>query len=57
MARFVISLFGRFSYKKHEFPSGQNRQKKQSEAVRFYKFGAQNTLLKTAFSAILPTGL
>jgi len=25
-------------------PSGQNRQKKQSEGVRFYYFGTQNTV-------------
>jgi len=33
--------------------SGQNRQKKQSEGVRFHI--VENTLLQTAFSAILPT--
>jgi len=38
-------------------PSGQNRQKKQSEGVRFKRqcHIVKNTLLKTAFSAILPT--
>jgi len=42
-------------------PSGQNRQKKQSEGVREcvskYRPFVKNTLLHTAFSAILPTGL